>query len=376
MTRVLLRLRADGRSEWMGVDGVVREGWPTPRREERVVVLVPGEDVLLLEVPRIAGSERQWSQALPFLAEEQLVLPIESQHVAWSRISREECLRVAVVTRARMDGWLAQLHEAGLEPDSLLPEALALPWHPDRSTLLVDGDRCVLRLGESSALTGNAGEIAALVEFVAPASVIETWRVGDSQSPLPAQPQHVVPHALHAFATQQDAGLNLLQGDYAPRRRTGDLARAWRRAAALACIALLLGAFHPLLDRHKLAGKVAMQRAEMVQLYRRAVKDATEMDDPARRMQVALSARGLGHRDGAVNLLAQIASTIAADDRLVLDSLEYRDRRLELIVQAGSVANLDGLRQRLTRIGLTAEIVGTTPGTQGVQGRLRIGAKP
>jgi hypothetical protein len=45
-------------------------------------------------------------------------------------------------------------------------------------------------------------------------------------------------------------------------------------------------------------------------------------------------------------------------------------------VQAGSVADLDGLRQRLARSGLHAEIADTTPGTRGVQGRLRLGAAP
>jgi len=45
-------------------------------------------------------------------------------------------------------------------------------------------------------------------------------------------------------------------------------------------------------------------------------------------------------------------------------------------VQADGMAALDALRGRLARAGLTAEIVSSTPGTQGVQGRLRIGDVP
>jgi general secretion pathway protein L len=374
MTQLLLRLRADGGSEWLDADGVVHAGWPAPHAE-RVVVLVPAEDVLLLDVARIAGSERQWSQALPFVVEEQLVLPIESQHVAWWRGSRDDRICVAVVARTRLDGWLAQLHAADVAPDMLLPESLALPWHPERPTLLVDGGHCVLRLGESSVLAGDAGEITAFAAHTESMPAVEAWLVGDGSSPLPAQEEHAVAHALHAFSTH-GAGLNLLQGDYVPRGRSNGLARRWRRAAVLAGIALLLALLHPLLDRHKLASKVTSQHAEMAQLYRRAVPSATSVDDPARQLQSALAARGLAHGDGLMNLLAQIAPALAADDRLSLDSLDYRERQLELVVQAGSVADLDALRQRLTRTGLNAEIASTTPGTRGVQGRLRLGAAP
>ena len=374
MTQLLLRLRADGGSEWLDAGGIVHVGWPPPHAE-RVVVLVPAEDVLLLDVARIAGSERQWSQALPFVVEEQLVLPIESQHVAWWRGSRDDRVCVAVVARARLDDWLAQLHAAGVAPDVLLPESLALPWHPDRPTLLVDDGRCVFRLGESSALAGDVDEIAAYAAYAEYAPVVDAWLVGDASSPLPAQEEHVVAHALHAFSAL-GAGLNLLQGDYVPRGRSNGLARRWRRAAVLVCIALLLALLHPLLDRHKLAGKVTAQHAEMAQLYRRAVPSATSVDDPARQLQSALAARGLAHGDGLMNLLAQVAPALAADDRLSLDSLDYRERRLELVVQAGSVADLDAMRQRLARNGLNAEIASTTPGTRGVQGRLRLGATP
>lgn len=309
MNRIVLRLRADGGGEWIGSDGVVHDGWPVPRREDRVVVLVPADEVLLLEVAAIPGSERQWSRALPFLVEEQLVSPVESQHLAWARASRDAPIRVAVVARARLEGWLAQLRTAGVEPDAMFSEALASPMH-------------------------------ALVA-------------------LPALPV-----------------LDLLCGDYAPRRRSDGLARHWRRTAMMAGAALLLALLYPVLDRYKLAGKVAAQRLEMEQLYRRAMPSALAVDAPARRLRAALAARGLERGEGAMALLAQAAPAIAADDRLTLDSLEYRGQHLELVIQASGVADLDALRQRLSRAGIAAEIIGTTPGTRGVQGRLRLGSAP
>lgn len=377
MNRIVLRLRVDGGSEWIGNDGAVHEGWPIPGRDDRVEVLVPAADVLLLEIALIPGSERHWSRALPFLVEDQLVLPVESQHVAWARAGDDARLCVAVVERARLDGWLARLRAAGVEPDAMFSEALALPWHGERPTLLVDGGRCVLRLAETGALAGEADEIASLMPPGDAAIAVDAWLVGEASTSVPVHSRRIVGHALHVLAAQPPApGLNLLQGEYAPRRRSEGLARHWRRAAVLVATAVLLALLHPLLDHHKLGRLVIAQRAEMEQLYRRAVPSAGAVDAPARRLRSALVARGLDRGEGAMALLAQAAPAIAADDRLSLDALEYREHRLDLVLRGGSVADLDALRQRLSRAGLAAEITGTTPGTRGVQGRLRLAAAP
>jgi general secretion pathway protein L len=377
MSGFVVRILHDGSSEWLDADGVARAGWPMPGRGDRVVVLVPGEDVLLLDVARGAGNERQLSMALPFLVEEQLVGPVERQHVAWAHGSDAARVCVAVVARERMDAWLAQLQAAGLEPEVLLPEPLALPWHPERPTLLVDGGRCVLRTAETQGQAGSFDEIAAVLACAGPATPVDAWLVGDAQPALPMHARHPLAHALHGYPAQAAApALNLLQGEYAPRGRSDGLRRNWRWAAMLAGLGVALFVLHALVDRQKLAGLVAAQQAGMEQLYRRAAPSATVVSDPARRLRSALAARGLARGDGAVDLLSQLAPAIAADTQLSLDSVDYREQRLELAVQADDVAGIDALRQRLARAGLRVEIMGTTPGTHGVQGRLRIGAAP
>jgi type II secretory pathway component PulL len=132
----------------------------------------------------------------------------------------------------------------------------------------------------------------------------------------------------------------------------------------------------PLVERQLLAGAVAQQRAEMQALARRVVPAGRAVTDPVRQLQAALGAHGLGQGDGALDLLTRVAPAIAADSQLATDSLNYRRPHLELVMQAPDMAALDALRGRLSHAGLTAEIVSSTPGTQGVQGRLRIGDVP
>lgn len=375
--RITLRLLADERVEWIDAQGAVHDGWPPSDPDIEVTVLVPGEAVTLLELPRVAGTDRQLTQALPALVEEQLVAPVEEQHLAWWPAGDGDRLCAAAVLRADMDGWLARLHAAGLEPDVLLPDTLALPWRDDRPLVLVDAERFVLRLGEARALAGSPGELPGFVGAMGldPAAGLETWAVTEAPVPWPAQ--RTVEHALHAFAaTGQASSVNLLQGDHSPRRRTRRLDTTWRWAIGLVALALLTLLLTPLVERQLLAGAVAQQRADMQALARRVVPAGRPVTDPVRQLQAALGAHGLGQGDGALDLLTRVAPAIAADPRLATDSLNYRRPHLELVVQADDMAGLDALRGRLARAGLTAEIVSSTPGTQGVQGRLRIGDVP
>ena len=376
--RITLRLLADDRVEWIDVQEIVHDGWPPSGPDTQVIVLVPGETVTLLELPRVAGTDRQLTQALPALVEEQLVAPVELQHLAWWPAGDGDRLCVAAVLRAEMDGWLARLRAAGLEPDVLMPDALALPWQDARPLLLVDAERFVLRLGEACALAGSPAELPGFVAAMGladPVAGLATWAVADAPTPWPAR--RIVEHALHALAAgERAASVNLLQGDYSPRRRTRRLDATWRWALGAVALALLTLLVTPLVERQLLAGAVAQQRADMQALARRAVPPGRSITDPVRQLQAALGARGLGQGDGALDLLTRVAPAIAADPQLATDSLSYRRPRLELVVQADGMAALDALRGRLARAGLTAEIVSSTPGTQGVQGRLRIGDVP
>lgn len=375
MKNILLRIKSDGDAEWMGDDGVVTPGWPTAALHDRLTVLVPAEDVLLLEVARLPGNQRQWSKAIPFLVEDLLVLPIETQHVAWKWTGDDNPILVCVVAHARMAEWTTRLRDAGLEPELMVPESLALPFHGDAPSLLIEGKRTLLRRTHAQALAGTTDEVVAIASNTEPVLEAHAWLVADAQAPFPSRTTTLIPHALHAFSVR-DGAFSLLQGAYITRKRLDGLARHWWRTAALAGIALLLLAIHPVIDRQKLKTKVAEQRHEMQQLYRQVAPGAEVAGDPAALLESALASHGLGRSSGAMRVLSRVAPVVAADNRLSLDSIEYRDRRLELIVQAEGVSNLDRLRQRLVRAGLKAEIAGTTPGTNGTEGRLHVWEAP
>jgi general secretion pathway protein L len=379
---LLIRLLPAGAAEWLalGRDGRVlsgpQAGWPAERAEQ-VWVLVPAEPVLLLRAPRVARQRRQLEQAVPFAIEEQLVAPVELQHVALSAADDGADLGVAVVAHEAMQGWLAQLRAAGLEPDRLIAESELLPWSPGQPTVLIDRSRAVLRFAESGVLAGDVAELGAwlaLPGVSAPGAALRWIGAADAAPPDVALQREEPGALLRWFAAQlpHSAPIELLQGRYAARRGREGAQRTWRWAAALAAFALLLAFGQLALERQQLEARHVAQRAEMEQLLRRAVPGVTRVVDPRAQLAAEYARAGRGGGGGALPLLARIAPSIAGSGRYTLDGIEFRGDTLELVVRAADVATLDSLREALAALALQVELTSANPGAGGVEGRLRI----
>ncbi|HSS07937.1 MAG TPA: type II secretion system protein GspL, partial [Rhodanobacteraceae bacterium] len=109
-----LRLGADGRAPVTSAPGLPPASAMTDATE--IVVLVPAEDALIAEARVAAKSRAQLMQAVPFAIEDQLLAPVEDLQFAASE-SEGDAVGVAVVSRAKLRGWLDQLAAAGIRPD-------------------------------------------------------------------------------------------------------------------------------------------------------------------------------------------------------------------------------------------------------------------
>lgn len=365
MSRRLLRIHSDGSRSWLQPPAGAAADSAAP-----LWVVVPAESVLLLETGRIAGSDAKLQQALPFLIEDQLAVPVETQHVAWSALPDPRRIAVAVVDRGVLEGWLAALREDGLQPTVLTPESVLLPWREGVASVLVEGDRALARLGPTRAFCGSRSEVEGMLAMQALAE--ERIVVGVAADAGGRR----VDRALDVYAEAIQAGpqplINLLQGAFAARVVRADL----RRARAVAAVALLaafaLALAHVGIERSQLSSQAQAQRAEMVSLYQRLVPDATPPASPEAFLASTLQATGRGEAP-LLQLLDGLAPVMSELGCCRLHSLEYRNRSLEAVVTAADVAALDELRARLAATGLAAELTAATPGSQGVEGRLRLG---
>ncbi|HVH36514.1 MAG TPA: type II secretion system protein GspL, partial [Tahibacter sp.] len=87
MSVLLIRLQPNGRHAWLvpGAAAASTDGLPTAEvaaRAARIVVLVPGAEVLLLETPAVSKNRSQLAKAVPYALEDQLAQPVEELHFA------------------------------------------------------------------------------------------------------------------------------------------------------------------------------------------------------------------------------------------------------------------------------------------------------
>ena len=384
--RHLIRILDDERAQWLALDRAGRvlagptPGFPPHAPQGDTVVLVPSAEVLLLEAPRIARQRRQLERGLPFAIEDQLGEPVEQCHVAAFDDGRPETVLALAASRARMEAWLALLSRHGVRADCLVPESLLLPQGTG-PVLLLDGDCATLRHARGGVLAGRVEEVAGWLALFADSGATAPLQIlgrsVDASISWPAGIEHTavdVPVWLATrLATLDLDQSNLLAGDYRPQDARANPGRGWAWAAILVAAGVLLGMTSMAVERWQLDRLHASQRAQMETLLREALPDVQRVVDPRAQVAAELARRGGAARgEGVLGLLARIAPLLSGSGRYTLDGLEYRAGTLDLTLRGDDVATLDELRERMASLGLAAELTAMTPGSSGVEGKLRV----
>jgi general secretion pathway protein L len=393
--RLLIRLQADGQLTWLAQDAQGRAlsganaGAPAPATiagARRVIVLVPSEQVVVLEADAVSARRTQLAKAVPFALEDQLASPVEELHFALPEQLAGARLGVAVVARAVLRGWIQMLEQQGIRADAVVPDALAVP-QPDNgaAAVLIEPNRALLRWGPAHACVCETATLGQWLAVIAPASVqVHDFR----QAPRLDLPIDVAryherqsdPLALLAAALTREPAINLLQGEFAPNHRYMPAQKLWRRAALLVAAAVVLALAYAGGDYLRL--KRESDRLELAQheaLRANLPEFAGVAGDPRQVMQSALTRmRGDGATGGLLPLLGRIGPVLAATTRVSLKSMEYRNATLELGLRAPDVPTLDLVREQLANLdGMKAEVTAAATSDKGVDGRLRVtGGKP
>jgi general secretion pathway protein L len=370
----------------------------------KVIVLVPGTEVVTTqaELPKVAQSRLR--QLLPFSLEETLADDIDRLHFAAGKRIDDKLVSAAVVDRELLDGWIDRIESAGIRAAAVYAETEGVADTPSTLNLIVDegvdddldGRRVygrrpgkpafvlegfelpdVYRLLHDGSGSGDedadlrhvmvysggriaAGLAAEIAELKTLASSVDVKELGDG--------------ALPRFAANLviDGGTNLLQGDYAPKSNWAGLARPWYAAASL--LLAVVGA------------AIAVQAAEYFSLRNqdRELTDlltascssafaATGLSSCAAEVRRRLSDAGASTSGAGTGFLTTLAAVAEHGTDNLLQALSYRDAVMDLRVTVPSVTDLDSLRQQIVGTKrFDVRVESTTPGDKGVEGRLKI----
>ena len=357
---------------------------------QRVTLILPADDVLLAEAVVPGGSAARAQQAVPFALEDQVADDVDELHFALGSKGRDDRYPVAVISRQMMDAVMAQCEEAGLRPTQLIPEPLALPQLESTSpeirawTALLDGDMAVVRLDGCKGFATDSGMAIMMLEGAyaelpedAGASLVMFHTADAGVLDVPANieiEQRPVDHrlALYASGLVTSPTINLLQGDYNPKKNFDATWKPWRWTAALAaclCVALFAGKW---LDVRQLSEQETHLDAQIKQAFEEALP-GVKMQRPQRQIQAALDRLGSNNSDGFTNRLSQIAASLATQPQTELKTIGYRSGRFDLDLNTDAVPTLDALKSELAKrgsLGMSVQSANREKDT--VRGRVRI----
>ena len=406
---LVIRLRAadEAPASWLIVDGNGARSGPVQSgpvadalgsaQGRRVVVLLPGSEITLAEPELPVRGSARIAQAVPFALEEQLASDVEALHFAvGARPAGAAGTPVAVVSRSTFERWLAQCDAAGLELSAAYADTAAVPVAGAGCTLLLDGTQLYVRRPDSlpylldaeplgaalelalpgPAAEGEAGEhvtfYTSTAEYERQRELIEGLRSRTATLQVKLLPDGPLP--LLATQAVNDAGVNLLQGPYAPRSSLRTRMREWRLPAALAAaVVLVFIGSHAALWWKQSRAERALD-AQIAEIFAQALPGQPVVD-PRAQMQGALGAGGAAG-GGLLPAMSVIAQAMAQAPEARLRSVSFRNNVIELNLTAPSIESLDGIKQGMNRDGVTAEIQSANPNGPVVDGRLQLRLGP
>jgi general secretion pathway protein L len=407
----MLRLEGDGSTgRWAVFDGDGRlvsqaVGGPLEQAAEaargrRLLVLVPAVEVIGAEASLPNASAARLRKMLPFSLEDTLAADVDELFFALGPRRGTDTVRAAIVSRDRLEGWLAALGAAGLTATGVYSEADGVPETPGTLTLVIEGERVYGRAPDRAPFVFEGLPLGAILDTLEASRTEADAPVGHAVIYLDARAQEVYEQDLRALPARiastdvklmadgawyrlastlaREPGINLLQGAYAPKSNWAGLIRPWRLAASLLLAAALLvvlgrGAEYLAL-RHEdsaLAARLTEECAKSVGM-RQLATCRTEVQ---RRLAASGQTSAGASRD-FLETLAAIASSQGPKSRI--EAMSYRNAIMDLQLVVPDVPALDAFVESVERSKrYEVNIQSTTPGQDGVEGRVQVvGANP
>ncbi len=344
--------------------------------KREVILLVPATKVLTAEVTAPTRNLRQMQQALPFLLEEQLIAPVDSQHFAIGE-RRDHQVPVAVVAKNDLDHWLQLCTDAGIVPEVAVADAACLPSFDDAWSLLADGAQLLVRPardqywavpielfpealamhrgGDAESEDGADSILALRLYQQSPVALSENL-----QGAVAVQNMDIDSPLLLLARNYDPRLINLLQGEYESTHKQSRSGRPWRLAAMLAGLSLLSllawkGSQWFLYDQ-----QLAQVQQQTEQLFGETLPGRRMTVNPRLQMQNTLQLGGTSD-EGFFTLLDKLAQSLGPDG-MTPTSLSYDAKKSELRVDllARDLDALNRLRQQLASQGLEVEMGSAT----------------
>lgn len=309
-------------------------------QDHETIVIVPAEDVLLIKAHLPKLNRRQLMQALPFALEEQLIDDVANLHFAVLSHDIEGTLPVAVIAKEKITSWLTLLKEKNISLTIMLPLTLALPYDETSQQVYALTNHYIVRTEKFSGFVVDKNNLAQLIDTTTPIQTLTEEMLAEKLSQI-------------NFAALK---INLLQGEYAAKRKPKYTKNFWKLSAQLAAVWITLVFLNNLISFFILHHEESQLNHRIAAIYQENFPQSKNMIEPRERMAQKLkSLESASQKNNFLTLLASVAEVFAKHREVRLLNLNYQQPELTLAVSTSSFDALDAITRALVSKGLTVK---------------------
>jgi len=335
-----------------------------------VRILISGPDIILTAA-QVPGRQRQQiAAALPYLVEDQFIEEVEAIHFALGPRGEDGLVHAAAINHERMQSWRQRLGEAGIEPISINPGILSIPFDDDGWTVMEHHGLMHIRSGPASGFTCAPEHLEPLLRQLSEdekPGLIHLLTFSDSEPTqltsadqtvggIKSEWRHHDAHLLEVMAGSltKKGQINLLQGPYSRSTKFNQVWIKWRSAAILVGLlitALLANTVSRVLE---LESRNDRLHKEVRAIYREAFPDEKRIVKPRVQMQRHLDAlrQGSGNTTATwiMDTLDRAGPVLIGTPGLVLQRLTYKNETFSLRLDLPNLGGVEQLKNKLSAL--------------------------
>ncbi|MCU7959498.1 MAG: hypothetical protein KZQ58_05760 [gamma proteobacterium symbiont of Bathyaustriella thionipta] len=347
--------------------GVLQKEQAIAGKKSRIMVFVPSEFVLTLEVKLPSGNRRELLKALPYLVEEQLADDLHSVIISHEKLRPGQKIVCWVVSQSLMQQWAEQLAELGISTYQCFPDFCLLPVpEAAQSVELLLGQRLLQRSGIYRGYAIHADSAAAFTALKEQQSEHKAgnrleW--ADAQELLQQQP-----------AVWPDFSLRIPPSAQSKAAHSG---ARWWPAVAVLLLAILLYTASELWAIHALNARQQQTEAQIESLFFSTFPHIKRLQDAEFQATQALRQLQGGSSNKPslfFSVFYPLADFLRQHRDMRISSLQFRNAQLRVQVEAANLASIEALQKAISKqTGQPVKLLSASRKGKAMSGRLLIG---
>ncbi|MEA1888785.1 MAG: type II secretion system protein GspL [Pseudomonadota bacterium] len=343
----------------LGAKGVENSGVADSLSElpvagQRCIAVVPGEQVVTRVEVMPVKNRAKLMAAIPFAIEDSLISRVDDLHFLLLDIGDAKRVTFAYVSRQLMTSWLAQIHEAGIKVDAMLPDYFLLPGAaPDTAVITMTGDKRVLvRSGLYQGAVIDPGNLPAWLNELDKETSLITDDSLAAQLPDEMGRRLIkkkIGGGLLDWLSQgvPDYGAGLLNREFTQGSKRSFFKQYWPAVAMIALAGFIkLGS-----DVAELVWlqKTNTQLEQSMQSLYQELFPGSKLLPGRARVQTKNKIYSLQNRSAGNDFtyLLVTSSALLKSQQVTYEELDYRDGQLVAVLTLNDFAHLDRVRQKL-----------------------------